>query len=186
MLLAAKRIAFKAINYFFCHIKFSGSLAYCSHISHFLIHLSCIHGTFYNSIDFFFRICGLFAIGSLALLMVSTLLATLGHCVRGHKMLLASGLYALGGKMILMTDHPWLIYMPKTWWSFTKDPGWINYLVPAPPSPSTNSSQSYLLLWKLLATWKLCRRSCAKWYWCALSFISYHRPWIEKKRGSGG
>lgn len=48
--------------------------------------------------DWNYRICGLFAIASLILLMVSTLLATLGHCVRGHKMLLASGLYALGGK----------------------------------------------------------------------------------------
>ena len=44
------------------------------------------------------RICALFAIASLALMIISTLLATLGHCVRGHKMLLASGLYALGGE----------------------------------------------------------------------------------------
>ena len=52
-----------------------------------------------NYITFFpcFRICALFAIASLTLMIVSTLLATLGHCVRGHKMLLASGLYALGG-----------------------------------------------------------------------------------------
>jgi hypothetical protein len=40
----------------------------------------------------------MFAISSLTLMVISTLLATLGHCVRGHKMLLASGLYALGGK----------------------------------------------------------------------------------------
>ena len=37
---------------------------------------------------------------SLVLIIISTLLATLGHCVRGHKMLLASGLYALGGKKL--------------------------------------------------------------------------------------
>ena len=44
-----------------------------------------------------FRICALFAIASLTLMIISTMLATLGHCIRGHKMLLASGLYALGG-----------------------------------------------------------------------------------------
>eukprot|EP00093_Oithona_nana_P013227 13227.XXX_613201_594038_1 [CDS] Oithona nana genome sequencing. len=46
------------------------------------------------------RICALFAISSLALMIISTFLATLGHCVRGHKMLLASGLYALGGLLL--------------------------------------------------------------------------------------
>ena len=40
---------------------------------------------------------------SLVLIIISTLLATLGHCVRGHKMLLASGLYALGGKKLRKT-----------------------------------------------------------------------------------
>ena len=52
-----------------------------------------------NPFSFRCRICALFAVASLTLMIVSTLLATLGHCVRGHKMLLASGLYALGGKL---------------------------------------------------------------------------------------
>ena len=60
--------------------------------------------------DFLCRICALFAISSLALMIISTFLATLGHCVRGHKMLLASGLYALGGKKINFENNNFAVF----------------------------------------------------------------------------
>lgn len=47
---------------------------------------------------FFSRIATFFAILSVAILIVSTLLAMVGHCAKGQKMLVASGLYALSGK----------------------------------------------------------------------------------------
>ncbi len=53
----------------------------------------------FNSIKTSFcRVSTFFAILSVAVLMVSTLLAIIGHCAKGQKMLLASGLYALAGK----------------------------------------------------------------------------------------
>ena len=52
-----------------------------------------------------FRVSTCFAILSAAILITSTMLALVGHCVRGNKMLIASGLYAIGGKYYLSQVH---------------------------------------------------------------------------------
>ena len=52
-----------------------------------------------------FRVSTCFAILSAAILITSTMLALVGHCVRGDKMLIASGLYAIGGKYYLSQVH---------------------------------------------------------------------------------
>jgi len=43
------------------------------------------------------RISTVFSIVSVGILSVSTVLALIGHCIKGQKMLIASGLYAVGG-----------------------------------------------------------------------------------------
>ena len=55
---------------------------------------------------FLFRISTIFAILSAGILAASTILALVGHCVKGHKMLIASGLYAIGGENIF-----WIIVL---------------------------------------------------------------------------
>ena len=40
----------------------------------------------------------MFTVLSVAILASASLFTFLGHCIRGTKMLLASGLYAIGGK----------------------------------------------------------------------------------------
>ena len=48
-----------------------------------------------------YRVSTCFAILSVTILATSTIFALVGHCVKGNKMLIASGLYAIGGKYYL-------------------------------------------------------------------------------------